>query len=248
MPKRQKTREMPQQKCQMAVGYSCTVPVFEGLPQEILLAVVPFLGRFNICDPYNKTLRISRHQLAITPAYTFSDYKSQGQTMGHGLIDLHKPPSGASTPFAKERIIRLLRGFEPKLFTTHRSENLAVEDDRLDFCDAATCKQSAQSLLTYNTYALGPLALAPKLTEEDPQRGYSETDSKEYGAWLERALRDTSNAHRSLPSCAARRAGRTQLHDGARDKEMSGCYDQRDGNVRQPGQTGTGAIYLIVDP
>ncbi|KAJ7036330.1 hypothetical protein C8F04DRAFT_1096106 [Mycena alexandri] len=71
--------------------------------------------------------------------------------MGHVLIDLHKPPSGALTPFSAyvalsrskgRSTIRLLRGFEPKLFTTHPSDDLAVEDARLDLCDAATQNQS----------------------------------------------------------------------------------------------------------
>ncbi|KAJ7761138.1 hypothetical protein B0H16DRAFT_1719836 [Mycena metata] len=62
----------------------CTMPAFEVLPQGVL-PVVPFLGKFTIRDRHNKPQRISRRQLAITPAYAFTDYKSQGQTMGHRL-------------------------------------------------------------------------------------------------------------------------------------------------------------------
>ncbi|KAJ7045010.1 hypothetical protein C8F04DRAFT_1228098 [Mycena alexandri] len=73
------------------------------------------------------------------------------------------------------------------------------------------------------------------------RQGYSETDSKEYRAWLERALRGTSKlAHTTV-------FRRAQLHDSARRDEEMRCYNQRDGNVQQPGQTRTGAIYLIVD-
>ncbi|KAJ6501525.1 hypothetical protein C8R47DRAFT_969993 [Mycena vitilis] len=77
----------------------------------------------------------------MTPAYAFTDYKSQGQTLPRVFIDLEKPPTGKLTPFSayvalsrsKGRDnIRLLRGYEVGLFTTHPSEDLKKEDERLD--------------------------------------------------------------------------------------------------------------------
>jgi hypothetical protein len=60
--------------------------------------------------------------------------------MGYILIDLEPPPRGKLTPFnayvalsrsrAREQV-RLLRGLDLLLFTTHPSADLAREDERL---------------------------------------------------------------------------------------------------------------------
>ncbi|KAF9530311.1 hypothetical protein CPB83DRAFT_851369, partial [Crepidotus variabilis] len=63
---------------------------------------------------------VTRRQLALTAAYAFTDYKSQGQTIEYIMIDLAKPLSGGLSPFnayivlsrSRERDnIRLLRPF-----------------------------------------------------------------------------------------------------------------------------------------
>ncbi|KAJ6495754.1 hypothetical protein C8R47DRAFT_954709, partial [Mycena vitilis] len=90
-----------------------------GLPQGTL-PIVPSKFGFNI-QVNGRTVRIIRRQLAMTPAYAFTDYKSQGQTLPRVFIDLEKPPTGKLTPFSayvalsrsKGRDnIRLLRGYE----------------------------------------------------------------------------------------------------------------------------------------
>lgn len=95
-------------------------------------------------------LVIDREQYALTPAYAFTDYKAQGQTMECVIIDLGKPPSGKLTGFnmyvALSRgrgraTIRLLRDFEDKLFTTHPSEELRKEDERLDLLAQSTIRR-----------------------------------------------------------------------------------------------------------
>ncbi|KAG2353559.1 hypothetical protein BDR07DRAFT_1188340, partial [Suillus spraguei] len=35
----------------------------------------------------------------VTPAYSFTDYRSQGQTISHSIVDIATPPSGGLTPF-----------------------------------------------------------------------------------------------------------------------------------------------------
>jgi hypothetical protein len=84
---------------------------------------------------------IDREQYTLTPAYAFTDYKAQGQTMESVIIDLAKPLSGKLTAFnayitlshSRGRpTIRLLHDFEDKLFTTHPSDELWKEDERLD--------------------------------------------------------------------------------------------------------------------
>ncbi|OAX31962.1 hypothetical protein K503DRAFT_777126, partial [Rhizopogon vinicolor AM-OR11-026] len=64
---------------------------------------------------------IKRRQLPITPAYSFTDYRSQGQTVANSIIDIGTPPTGGLTSFnmyvALSRDhgrsnIRLLRDFD----------------------------------------------------------------------------------------------------------------------------------------
>ncbi|KAH9170390.1 hypothetical protein EDB89DRAFT_1853550, partial [Lactarius sanguifluus] len=46
----------------------------------------------------------------LTPAYAFTDYKSQGQTMECVIVDIVKPPSGGLTPFNAYVTISRSRG------------------------------------------------------------------------------------------------------------------------------------------
>ncbi|KAH7905837.1 hypothetical protein BJ138DRAFT_1017168, partial [Hygrophoropsis aurantiaca] len=73
-------------------------------------------------------------------AYAFTDYRAQGQTIEHVLVDIAKPPTFKLTAFnayvalSRSRgrdTIRLLRDFETELLTTHPSEDLREEDIRL---------------------------------------------------------------------------------------------------------------------
>lgn len=83
---------------------------------------------------------VERMQIALTPAYAFTDWKSQGQTIENVIIDLAKTPSAALTRFnayvamSRSRgktTIRLLHDFDSKLFTVHPNELLCQEDERL---------------------------------------------------------------------------------------------------------------------
>ena len=104
-----------------------------------VIPIFPLKRSFNL-KGVHKTV-VDREQFALTGAYAFTDYKSQGQTIDCALIDLAKPPSGCLTSFNSyvalsrgrgRSTIRLLRNFEEKLFTTHPSEELRKEDERLD--------------------------------------------------------------------------------------------------------------------
>ncbi|KAJ7573124.1 hypothetical protein C8J56DRAFT_805229 [Mycena floridula] len=77
----------------------------------------------------------------LTAAYAFTHEKSQGQTIPYVLVNLAKLPTGKLAPFhvyvalsrSKGRDnIRILRDFEPDLFTKHPSEELKLEDVRLE--------------------------------------------------------------------------------------------------------------------
>ncbi|KAF8829472.1 hypothetical protein HHX47_DHR3001033 [Lentinula edodes] len=115
-----------------------------------ILPIMPSKGQFVITDGQGSRRTISRMQTAITPGYAFTDYKGQGQTMEHVIVDLRAPiggqgitPFGAYVALSRSRgrhTIRLLRGFDEKNFVTHPSEELRREDVRLDKLSADTEK------------------------------------------------------------------------------------------------------------
>ena len=86
-----------------------------------VLPVASLTQTFVVTTPKgNKTLT-SRQQLPITPAYAFTDYRAQAQTIEHCVVDIGKPPYGQLTPFnayvalsrsRKRDTIRLLCKFE----------------------------------------------------------------------------------------------------------------------------------------
>lgn len=84
--------------------------------------------------------RIKRRQFALVAAYAFTDHKSQGQTIEYAIIDIGTTRAFPVNPFAAyvalsrsrgRQSIRLLREFDPGIFTKHPSEALRVEDERL---------------------------------------------------------------------------------------------------------------------
>ncbi|KAF8823567.1 hypothetical protein HHX47_DHR10000401 [Lentinula edodes] len=111
---------------------------------------MPSKGQFVITDGQGSRRTISRMQTAITPGYAFTDYKGQGHTMEHVIVDLRAPIGGQGiTPFGAyvallwsrgRHTIQLLRGFDKKTFVTHPSEELRREDVRLDKLSADTEK------------------------------------------------------------------------------------------------------------
>jgi ATP-dependent exoDNAse (exonuclease V) alpha subunit len=112
----------------------------ESLDKDIFkLLLVPLERTFTIAHG-REHKSITRRRLPITPAYAFADYRSQGQTISHTIIDIGTPPTGGLTPFnvyvALSRSrgqdnIRLLRDFDEKLLMTHPCEYLRIEDESL---------------------------------------------------------------------------------------------------------------------
>jgi hypothetical protein len=108
--------------------------------EKDVLPLAPLEHTFTIVHEKGiKTIR--RRQLPVTPAYSFTDYRSQGQTISHSIIDITTPPSGGLTPFnvyvplSRRDNIRLLRDFNEKLMMSHPCEHLRVEDERLTRLD-----------------------------------------------------------------------------------------------------------------
>ncbi|KAL4064954.1 hypothetical protein V8B97DRAFT_1193322 [Scleroderma yunnanense] len=90
---------------------------------------------------------VKRHQFPITAAYAFTDYRSQGQTLQHVIIDIASPPTGGLSLFdlyvalSRSRgrsTIRLLRQFDNKVFQASHCVELLAEDDRLKDQDEMT--------------------------------------------------------------------------------------------------------------
>ena len=85
--------------------------------------------------------KITWQQLPITPAYAFTDFKSQGQTIENLIVDIGKTTSLGLTPFNAyvalscchgRNSICLLQDFNNDLFTKHPSDDLWEEDVHLE--------------------------------------------------------------------------------------------------------------------
>jgi hypothetical protein len=64
-----------------------------------LVPITPSTTRFTIKTDDNRVFHIKRRQLPMTDAYTFTDYKSQGQTIEYVIVDIGDPPTGHMSPF-----------------------------------------------------------------------------------------------------------------------------------------------------
>jgi len=109
-----------------------------------VLPITPMMRAFSVVTASGNKVTVARQQLPVTPAYAFTDYCSQAQTIEHCIIDLSTPPTGKLTPFNTyvalsqshgRNTVRLLRDFDEHLFTHHPSEHLRIEDEQLDALD-----------------------------------------------------------------------------------------------------------------
>ncbi len=66
------------------------------LPKGIL-PIFPTQNKFHLGE--NNKCTVTQRQLALTPAYAFTDFKSQGQTMECVIVDIGKPPTGTLNAF-----------------------------------------------------------------------------------------------------------------------------------------------------
>ena len=98
-----------------------------------VLPITPLTKTFSIVTASSNKVTITRHQLPITPAYAFTDYRSQAQTIDHCIINLATPPTGKLIPFNTyialsqshgRDSIWLLHNFDEHLFTHHPCEYL----------------------------------------------------------------------------------------------------------------------------
>ena len=113
---------------------------FPGLPPGVI-PLRPSQAKFTVTGRSSKRFKVERRQYAMTAGYTFTDYKSQGQTIEYVIIDIGRPPTGSLSPFSVYVVlsrsrgrdtIRLLRDFDPNLFQNHPSEALRQDMKRLE--------------------------------------------------------------------------------------------------------------------
>ncbi|KAI9435786.1 hypothetical protein H4582DRAFT_1817282 [Lactarius indigo] len=106
----------------------------DGLPMGTV-PVFPSHKKFQLGGSTGTT--VDHHQLPLTLAYAFTDYKSQGQTIECVIVNLAKPPSGCLTPFDAyvslsrsrgRQTIQFLWDFEDSIFTTSPNADLRNED------------------------------------------------------------------------------------------------------------------------
>jgi hypothetical protein len=124
----------------------CEIPALPGLSKN----QVPLMPeKCNFTFGSQPSTRVTRRQLALTPAYAFTDFKSQGQTIDHVLVDIGRTTCFGLSPFnayvalSRSRgrdTIRLLRDFDNNLFLRHPSEDLRIEELRIDRLVGETTK------------------------------------------------------------------------------------------------------------
>ena len=74
----------------------------EGLPDSVI-PVEPLVSYMEIeiptSDGSKKRRNIQRRQYPVVPAYAFTDYRSQGQTIPYVIVDIATPPTGGLSLF-----------------------------------------------------------------------------------------------------------------------------------------------------
>ena len=94
-----------------------------------------------------KSRTVTRTQFPITGAYSFTDYRAQGQTIPYVLIDIASPPTSGLSLFnlyvalsrsSGRNTIRLLRDFDDDMFLQAHVPELLEEDERLAGLDLIT--------------------------------------------------------------------------------------------------------------
>ena len=127
------------------------LPQLLGL-KEGIIPIIPAEKTFDIQVPMKSgdtiTKTVQRRQLPITPAYTFTDYRSQGQTISLIVIDIATPAHGgplslfniyvAVSRNSGRGTTRLLRDFDDSIFFWEQDQALLVDGVWLEALNEAT--------------------------------------------------------------------------------------------------------------
>jgi hypothetical protein len=125
--------------------------------QENVIPIIPSISSIRLEMPSTDNQR----------TYAFTDYRSQGQSISHVIMDLASPPSGSLSLFniyvalsrsSGRDTIRLLRDFEDNIFTKKFDANSLTENDRLQNLDRK--RETNNKLITY-THACNLYSTVP---------------------------------------------------------------------------------------
>ena len=126
-----------------------------GLPENVV-PIQPLSRSFQIQVPVRENggsqhmvaRTVSRRQLPLTAAYAFTDYRAQGQTIQHVIVDIASPPTGSELTLFNiyvalsrskgRQTIRLLRDFDERLLFKAQVPELETEDNQLRAWDKQT--------------------------------------------------------------------------------------------------------------
>ncbi|KAG8764056.1 hypothetical protein FRC12_008301 [Ceratobasidium sp. 428] len=117
-------------------------------PKVILIVPITRYYSINVPvkQPGGKVQLIKRNikqfQLPIAPAYAFTDYRAQGQTLASAVINIAEPPTGGSLSQLNIYValswclgldsVRILWDFDRAILSKPIHINLAREDERLE--------------------------------------------------------------------------------------------------------------------
>jgi hypothetical protein len=110
-------------------------------------ALANYKVKFSDHDRKTRQRTIRQTQFPLTASYTFTDYRSQGQTISSVIVDIASPPTGALNLFnlyialsrsSGRNTIRLLRAFNWETFKRPHDAELLDEDHRLGELDEST--------------------------------------------------------------------------------------------------------------
>jgi len=110
---------------------NCNINVVDGKPD-----VVPVLCSsvwFQYTDSANGGFQIKRVQVPLLPAFTFTDYKSQGRTLEHVVVDLTAACSLQSVYVMLSRAVSLKRVLVLRWFAPHKIYQVLTQDVRDEF-------------------------------------------------------------------------------------------------------------------
>jgi hypothetical protein len=120
-----------------------------GLPYEVI-PILPVSTPFHYTQAGGLCFNISRWQLPLLPAYTYTDYKSQGQSLHDVIVDLTHCYSLQSAYVMPSRVrsltgLAILRPFDPRKINQRLPEEFRNKFARLNILNVHTLTEYQRS-------------------------------------------------------------------------------------------------------
>jgi ATP-dependent DNA helicase PIF1 len=122
-----------------------------------IVPLFPVSRTFTYTSPFREKFSISRSQLPLLPAYSYTDYKSQGRTLPCAIVDLESARSLQGVYVMLSRVkamhsLVLLRPFKRDRIEQRLSEELRNEFRRLEEIDAVTKETYIRHIDLYSAF------------------------------------------------------------------------------------------------